>query len=86
MGWSGGINGMVCAEQVRMPNSRDYQPVECCLVVNAAGAFSAKLAAIMGVGLDPEETVAGIPVPVEPRKRWVTGSSSFKLSGFLFRA
>ncbi|XP_059207343.1 FAD-dependent oxidoreductase domain-containing protein 1 [Centropristis striata] len=52
--------------KVQMPNSLEYQPVECGIVVNAAGAFSAKLAEMLGVG--PK---AGFPVPVEPRKRYV---------------
>lgn len=55
-----------------MPNSLEYQPVECAVVINAAGAFSAKLAKILGVGLDPEDPFPG--VPVEPRKRCAAGS------------
>lgn len=58
-------------EQVQMPNSLEYQPVECAIVVNAAGAFSGKLAEMLGIGSGPINTIAGIPVPVEPRKRWV---------------
>lgn len=54
-----------------MPNSLEYQPVECAVVVNAAGAFSAKLAEMLGIGLGPKDTFDGIPVPVEPRKRLV---------------
>lgn len=50
-----------------MPNSLEYQPVECSIVVNAAGAFSANLAEKLGVGTGTED--AGVPVPVEPRKR-----------------
>lgn len=52
-----------------MPNSLEYQPVECAIVVNAAGAFSGKVAQMLGVGLGPKDTIAGIPLPVEPRKR-----------------
>ena len=55
-----------------MPNSLEYQPVECAIVVNAAGAFSAKLAEMLGIGLGPRDTISGIPLPVEPRKRWVS--------------
>ncbi|XP_070773316.1 FAD-dependent oxidoreductase domain-containing protein 1 [Enoplosus armatus] len=54
--------------KVQMPNSLEYQPVECAIVVNAAGAFSGKLTEMLGVGKD---TSAGIPLPVEPRKRYV---------------
>lgn len=52
-----------------MPNSLEYQPVECAIVVNAAGAFSGKVAQMLGVGIGPKDTIAGIPLPVEPRKR-----------------
>ncbi|XP_042354940.1 FAD-dependent oxidoreductase domain-containing protein 1 [Plectropomus leopardus] len=57
--------------KVQMPNSLEYQPVECAIVVNAAGAFSAKLAEILGIGSGPKDSIAGIPVPVEPRKRYI---------------
>lgn len=56
-----------------MPNSLEYQPVECAIVVNAAGAFSGNLARMLGVGLGPRDSVAGIPLPVEPRKRSSVG-------------
>lgn len=52
-----------------MPNSLEYQPVECSIVVNAAGAFSAKLAEMLGVGVASTDVVDGVAVPVEPRKR-----------------
>lgn len=62
----------VCGRvQVQMPNSLEYQPVECSIVVNAAGAFSAKLAEMLGVGVGSKDAVAGVAVPVEPRKRSV---------------
>lgn len=57
--------------KVQMPNSLEYQPVECAIVVNAAGAFSGKLAEMLGIGSGPKDSIAGIPVPVEPRKRYV---------------
>lgn len=57
--------------KVHMPNSLEYQPVECAIVVNAAGAFSGKVAQMLGVGIGPKDTIAGIPLPVEPRKRYV---------------
>lgn len=57
--------------KVQMPNSLEYQPVECAIVVNAAGAFSGKLAEMLGIGSGPEDSIAGIPLPVEPRKRYI---------------
>lgn len=60
-----------------MPNSLEYQPVECAIVVNAAGAFSGKLAEMLGIGLGPKNSMKGIPVPVEPRKRQVIQSLGF---------
>lgn len=60
---------MPYVEQVQMPNSLEYQLVECAIVVNAAGAYSGKLADMMGIGFGPKDTIAGIPFPVEPRKR-----------------
>lgn len=57
--------------QVHLPNSLEYQPVECAIVVNAAGAFSGKLAEMLDIGFGPKDTIAGIPVPVEPRKRYI---------------
>lgn len=57
-----------------MPNSLEYQPVECSIVVNAAGAFSANLAEKLGVGVGTEDDVAGVAVPVEPRKRSAVSS------------
>uniref|UniRef100_A0A4W3GWU1 FAD-dependent oxidoreductase domain-containing protein 1 n=1 Tax=Callorhinchus milii TaxID=7868 RepID=A0A4W3GWU1_CALMI len=56
---------------VQMPDSLEYQPVECSLVVNAAGAWSAKVAEMIGIGSGPEGTLAGTKLPVEPRKRYV---------------
>lgn len=53
-----------------MPNSLEYQPVDCAIVVNAAGAFSGKLAEMLGIGFGPEDSMDGIPLPVEPRKRY----------------
>ncbi|XP_053187904.1 FAD-dependent oxidoreductase domain-containing protein 1 isoform X2 [Scomber japonicus] len=57
--------------RVQMPNSLEYQPVECAIVVNAAGAYSGKLAEMLGMGFGAKDTFAGVPLPVEPRKRYV---------------
>ncbi|KAM8834741.1 FAD-dependent oxidoreductase domain-containing protein 1 isoform 1-T2 [Synchiropus picturatus] len=55
---------------VRMPNSREFQPVECAIVVNAAGAFSGKLMEMLGFGSD-KNTPGEFLLPVQPRKRFV---------------
>ena len=55
--------------QVQMPNSLEYQPVECAIVVNAAGAHSGRVAEMIGIGAGAKDTWAGISLPVEPRKR-----------------
>ncbi|XP_029282621.1 LOW QUALITY PROTEIN: FAD-dependent oxidoreductase domain-containing protein 1 [Cottoperca gobio] len=57
--------------KVQMSNSLEYQPVECAIVVNAAGAFSAKLTEKLGIGFGPKHSIDGVPLPVEPRKRYV---------------
>ncbi|XP_078282695.1 FAD-dependent oxidoreductase domain-containing protein 1 isoform X2 [Rhinoraja longicauda] len=58
-------------EVVQMPNSAEYQPVKCALLVNAAGAWSSKVAEMIGIGDGPEGTLEGTKLPVEPRKRYV---------------
>ncbi|XP_034033573.1 FAD-dependent oxidoreductase domain-containing protein 1 isoform X2 [Thalassophryne amazonica] len=55
--------------KVQMQNSLEYQQVECSLLVNAAGAFSGTLAKTLGIGCGTRDSIAGIPFPVEPRKR-----------------
>lgn len=57
--------------KVQMPNSMEYQPVECAIVVNAAGAYSGKLVEKLGIGFGPTDSIAAVPLPVEPRKRYV---------------
>ncbi|XP_021098429.1 FAD-dependent oxidoreductase domain-containing protein 1 isoform X5 [Heterocephalus glaber] len=56
---------------VKMDNSLEYQPVECAIVVNAAGAWSGQLAELAGIGKGPPGTLEGTKLPVEPRKRFV---------------
>uniref|UniRef100_H3BEE6 FAD-dependent oxidoreductase domain-containing protein 1 n=1 Tax=Latimeria chalumnae TaxID=7897 RepID=H3BEE6_LATCH len=55
---------------VRMPYSLEYQPVECAVVVNAAGPWSGEVAEMVGVGSGPPQTMAGVKLPVEPKKRY----------------
>ncbi|KAM9763821.1 FAD-dependent oxidoreductase domain-containing protein 1 isoform 2-T2 [Dama dama] len=56
---------------VKMDRSQEFQPVECAIVVNAAGAWSGQIAALAGVGNGPPGTMQGTRLPVEPRKRYV---------------
>lgn len=56
---------------VKMDHSLEYQPVECSIVINAAGAWSAQIAALAGIGKGPPGTLQGTKLPVEPRKRYV---------------
>uniref|UniRef100_A0A2K5ZLY8 FAD-dependent oxidoreductase domain-containing protein 1 n=1 Tax=Mandrillus leucophaeus TaxID=9568 RepID=A0A2K5ZLY8_MANLE len=53
---------------VKMDHSLEYQPVECAIVINAAGAWSAQIAALAGIGKGPPGTLQGTKLPVEPRK------------------
>ncbi|XP_014444306.1 FAD-dependent oxidoreductase domain-containing protein 1 [Tupaia chinensis] len=55
---------------VKMAHSLEYQPVECALVVNAAGAWSGQVAELAGIGQGPPGTLQGTKLPVEPRKRY----------------
>ncbi|NXA86507.1 FXRD1 protein, partial [Melanocharis versteri] len=53
--------------QVHMPDSLEYQPVTCAIVVNAAGAWAGKL-------LEADGLPRGLcrpPLPIQPRKRYV---------------
>ncbi|XP_040848628.1 FAD-dependent oxidoreductase domain-containing protein 1 isoform X1 [Ochotona curzoniae] len=56
---------------VKMDHSLEYQPVECAIVINAAGAWSGQIAELAGIGDGPPGTLQGTKLPVEPRKRYV---------------
>lgn len=56
---------------VKMDHSMEYQPVECAIVINAAGAWSGRVAELAGIGKGPPGTLQGTKLPVEPRKRYV---------------
>ncbi|XP_063121491.1 FAD-dependent oxidoreductase domain-containing protein 1 isoform X5 [Rattus norvegicus] len=56
---------------VKMDKSLEYQPVECAVVVNAAGAWSGQIAELAGIGKGLPGTLQGTKLPVEPRKRYV---------------
>ncbi|NXA06675.1 FXRD1 protein, partial [Sapayoa aenigma] len=53
--------------EIHMPDSLEYQPVACSIVVNAAGAWAGKLLEADGL---PEE-LCQPPLPIQPRKRYV---------------
>ncbi|KAM9656257.1 FAD-dependent oxidoreductase domain-containing protein 1 isoform 1-T1 [Morphnus guianensis] len=52
---------------IHMPDSLEYQPVACAIVVNAAGAWAGEL--LEAAGLPGE--LAQPPLPIQPRKRYV---------------
>ncbi|XP_037361482.1 FAD-dependent oxidoreductase domain-containing protein 1 isoform X2 [Talpa occidentalis] len=56
---------------VKMDHSLEYQPVECAIVINAAGAWSGQVAELAGIGKGQPGTLQGTKLPVEPRKRYV---------------
>ncbi|XP_042332852.1 FAD-dependent oxidoreductase domain-containing protein 1 isoform X2 [Sceloporus undulatus] len=56
---------------VQMPNSTEYATIQCSLVVNAAGAWSSRVAEMAGIGTGPPDSVSGVKLPVEPKKRYV---------------
>ncbi|KAM8927616.1 FAD-dependent oxidoreductase domain-containing protein 1 [Pelodytes ibericus] len=56
---------------VKAPNSLESQSVACALVINAAGAWSSKVAELAGIGTGPPNSVEGVKLPVEPKKRYV---------------
>ncbi|CAH2320413.1 FAD-dependent oxidoreductase domain-containing 1 [Pelobates cultripes] len=56
---------------VQAPNSLETQSVECAIVINAAGAWSSKVAEMAGIGTGVPDSLEGLKLPVEPRKRYV---------------
>uniref|UniRef100_A0ABI7YW63 FAD-dependent oxidoreductase domain-containing protein 1 n=1 Tax=Felis catus TaxID=9685 RepID=A0ABI7YW63_FELCA len=56
---------------VKIDQSLEYQPVECAIVINAAGAWSGQVAELAGIGKGPPGTLQGTKLPVELRKRYV---------------
>ncbi|XP_054854000.1 FAD-dependent oxidoreductase domain-containing protein 1 [Eublepharis macularius] len=56
---------------VQMPDSTEYSSVKCSIVVNAAGAWSGRVAELAGVGTGSPQSLAGVKLPVEPKKRYV---------------
>lgn len=52
-----------------MDKSLEYQPVECAVVINAAGPWSGQIAELAGIGKGLPGTLQGTKLPVEPRKR-----------------
>ncbi|XP_065711750.1 FAD-dependent oxidoreductase domain-containing protein 1 isoform X1 [Patagioenas fasciata] len=48
---------------IHMRDSREYQPVACAIVVNAAGAWAGELLRMGGL--------PGPPLPIQPRKRYI---------------
>ncbi|XP_075184707.1 FAD-dependent oxidoreductase domain-containing protein 1 isoform X2 [Anomaloglossus baeobatrachus] len=56
---------------VQTQNSLENQPVDCMAVVNAAGAWSSKVAEMVGIGRGNPGSYENVRLPVEPRKRYI---------------
>ncbi|NXI44425.1 FXRD1 protein, partial [Galbula dea] len=52
---------------IHKPDSLDYQPVACAIVINTAGAWAGKLLEVAGVPRELQQP----PLPIQPRKRYV---------------
>ncbi|NXQ35858.1 FXRD1 protein, partial [Alaudala cheleensis] len=52
---------------VYMPDSLEYQPVACAIVINAAGAWAGKLLEADGL----PRALCQPPLPIQPRKRYI---------------
>ncbi|KAM3830483.1 FAD-dependent oxidoreductase domain-containing protein 1 [Vipera latastei] len=59
------------AVNVQLPESIERAKVECAIVVNAAGAWSGRVAEMAGIGVQSESILSGVRLPVEPKKRYV---------------
>ncbi|XP_053547515.1 FAD-dependent oxidoreductase domain-containing protein 1 [Bombina bombina] len=56
---------------VQVPKSLETQYVECALVINAAGAWSGKVAEMAKIGIGHPDSLEGVKLPIEPRKRYI---------------
>ncbi|KAG8141473.1 hypothetical protein E2320_007093 [Naja naja] len=54
---------------VQLPESFERATVDCCMVVNAAGAWSGRVAEMAGIGAPSENILSEFKFPVEPKKR-----------------
>ncbi|XP_015277992.1 PREDICTED: FAD-dependent oxidoreductase domain-containing protein 1 [Gekko japonicus] len=61
----------IMVANVQMPDSIEYSPIKCSIVVNAAGAWSGRVAEMAGIGTGPPGSLEEIRLPVEPKKRYV---------------
>lgn len=57
--------------KVSMINSPEVVEVKSSYVVLTAGAWSGQLGKLLGIGTGPKEENLHMPIPVEPRKRYV---------------
>nr|XP_054755475.1 FAD-dependent oxidoreductase domain-containing protein 1-like [Lytechinus pictus] len=59
------------AVKVRMPNSPEVIDVQCAFAVVCAGSWSGEVTTTLGIGQGTAEELMDVPLPVEPRKRYV---------------
>ena len=54
-----------------MPNSPEVINVSCAMAIVCAGAWSADVTSMLDIGGGQAEHLLDIPLPVEPRKRYI---------------
>ncbi|XP_033110412.1 FAD-dependent oxidoreductase domain-containing protein 1-like isoform X2 [Anneissia japonica] len=67
----GGCGRRVKGVQVAMLNSPEVNTVNCSYVIVAAGASSKEVGMMADIGLGTAEDQLDLPIPVEPRKRYI---------------
>ncbi|XP_071501753.1 FAD-dependent oxidoreductase domain-containing protein 1-like [Diadema antillarum] len=68
---SAGEGKRIKSVKVRMPNSPEIIDVDCAMAVICAGAWSGQLASMLDIGRGTQKQLLDVPLPVEPRKRYV---------------
>ncbi|XP_053308010.1 FAD-dependent oxidoreductase domain-containing protein 1 [Spea bombifrons] len=63
--------GRIKSVIVQAPNSLETQAVESAIVINAAGAWSSQVAELAGIGIGHPDSLEGVKLPIEPKKRYV---------------
>ncbi|XP_030853738.1 FAD-dependent oxidoreductase domain-containing protein 1 [Strongylocentrotus purpuratus] len=70
-GYYQGQGKRIKSVKVRMPNSPEVIDVNCAMAVVCAGSWSGEITSMLGIGQGSAEDLLDVPLPVEPRKRYV---------------